>query len=125
MEEKALEEIEGIVENIIFASSDGNFTVFKLRPGKDRGLINVTANAPAPLVGEQLAMKGMWIIHPKFGDQFKVQAMSHVAPTSLAGIERFLGSGVIKGVGPAMAKLLVAEFGLDTLEIIEYPQTAN
>ena len=72
MEEKALEEIEGIVENIIFASSDGNFTVFKLRPGKDRGLINVTANAPAPLVGEQLAMKGMWIIHPKFGDQFKV-----------------------------------------------------
>jgi len=120
VEEKALEEIEGIVENVIFASGDGNFTVFRLRPGKDRGLINVTANAPAPLVGEQLSMKGMWIIHPKFGDQFKVQAMSHVAPTSLAGIERFLGSGIIKGVGPAMAKLLVAEFGLDTLDVIEY-----
>jgi len=114
-----VEEMEGTVENIIFASDDGRFTVFKLRPDRQHSLINVTANAAAPLVGQQLTLKGEWIVHPRFGDQFKVQTMMVAAPTSLAGIERFLASGAIEGVGPAMAKRLVAEFGGDTLTIIE------
>lgn len=113
------EKLEGIVESIVFENSEGSFTVFRLRPGKDRALVSVTANAPAPLVGEQLELEGAWMQHAKFGEQFKVQFMKHVAPTSLSGIERFLASGVIKGVGPSMAKRLVDKFGLDTLAVIE------
>ncbi|MBP2634071.1 MAG: helicase, RecD/TraA family [Firmicutes bacterium] len=117
--EAGLEKVEGIVETVIFENSEGSFTVFKIRPAKERGLINVTANAPAPLVGEQVELHGEWITHAKFGDQFKAQLMKHVAPTSLSGIERFLASGVIKGIGAAMAKRLVDKFGLETLEVIE------
>jgi exodeoxyribonuclease V alpha subunit len=117
--EAGLEKVEGIVETVIFENSEGSFTVFKIRPAKERGLINVTANAPAPLVGEQVELHGEWITHAKFGDQFKAQLMKHVAPTSMSGIERFLASGVIKGIGAAMAKRLVDKFGLETLEVIE------
>ena len=116
--DKALEEMEGTVENIIFASTDGRFTVFKLRPERQHSLVNVTANAPAPLIGQQLVLQGEWIVHAKFGDQFKAQSILTAAPTSLPGIERFLASGVIDGVGPAMAKRLIKEFGSDTLDII-------
>ncbi|MBP2630550.1 MAG: helicase, RecD/TraA family [Firmicutes bacterium] len=117
--EAGLEKVEGVVETIIFENSEGSFTVFKIRPGKERALINVTANAAAPLVGEQVELEGEWVTHAKFGDQFKAQLMRHVAPTSLSGIERFLASGVIKGIGTAMAKRLVDKFGLETLEVIE------
>lgn len=117
--EQVLEEIEGIVETIIFESSEGAFTVFKLRQGKNRALINATANCPAPLIGEQLLLAGTWVSHAKFGEQFKAQALTHIAPTSSSGIERFLASGAIKGIGASMAKRLVEKFGLKTLEVIE------
>ena len=114
-----MEEMEGTVENIIFASTDGRFTVFRLRPEHQHGLINVTVNAPAPLVGQQLTLRGEWIVHPRFGDQFKVNGMTVAAPTSLAGIERFLASGAIDGIGIATAKRIVAKFGKETLDIME------
>lgn len=116
--QEGLEEIDGIVENIVFASDDGTFTVFRLRPGQGRALISVTANQPAPLVGEQLQLAGAWVRHAKFGAQFKAQAVRRVAPTGVVGIERFLASGAIKGIGPSMAKRLVGKFGEKTLEII-------
>ena len=118
--ELVLEELEGTVENIIFESNEGTFTVFKLRPGQDRNLINATVNSPAPLIGEQIKLTGYWIQHVKFGEQFKAETMEHIAPTTVAGIERFLASGAIKGIGPSMAKRLVEKFGLDTLDVIEY-----
>ncbi len=115
-----MEEMEGTVDSIIWASDDGRFAVFRLRPERQHGLINVTVNAPAPLVGQELMLKGDWITHPRFGSQFKADSMQVSAPTSLAGIERFLASGAIDGIGPAMAKRLVAKFGRDTLSIIEF-----
>lgn len=118
--EQVVEKIEGVVENIIYESSEGSFTVFKLKPGKDRALVNVTANYPAPLVGEQLELTGQWIRHAKFGHQFKAEGLKHVAPTSSHGIMRFLASGVIKGIGAAMARRLVEQFGTETLAIIEH-----
>jgi len=114
-----VEELEGIVENVIFASSDGRFTVFKLRPERQHSLISVTANAPAPLIGQQLRLQGEWLQHPKFGEQFKAQVLTTAAPTSLTGMERFLAAGVIEGIGPAMAKRLIREFGTETLDVIE------
>ena len=79
----------------------------------------MTANAPAPLVGQEIALSGEWVQHPRFGEQFKAATLRVSAPTSLAGIERFLASGAIAGVGEAMAHRLVQKFGKETLEIIE------
>lgn len=96
--------IEGIVEVVIFESDDGRFSVFKIKPSGNKGLINVTTNAPAPLVGEQVELIGEWTSHPKFGEQFKATGIKRIEPTNVKGIERFLASGAIKGVGAAMAK---------------------
>ena len=114
-----MEELEGVVENVIFASPDGRFAVFRLRPERQNGLVSVTVNAPAPLIGQLLTLKGQWVTHPRFGDQFKAEHMLVAAPTSAAGIERFLASGAIEAIGPAMARRLVQKFGADTLDIIE------
>ena len=114
-----MEELQGSVENIIFASSDGRFSVFRLRPDGQRGVVTVTVQMEPPLQGQQLELKGNWVEHPRFGQQFKAEHMMVAAPTSLEGIERFLASGAIDGVGPVNAKRIVAHFGGDTLEIIE------
>lgn len=114
-----MEELEGVVENIIFASPDGRFAVFRLRPERQNSLVSVTVNAPAPLIGQLLSLKGQWVTHPRFGDQFKAEHMLVAAPTSAEGIERFLASGAIDAIGPAMARRLVQQFGADTLDVIE------
>lgn len=72
----------------------------------------------APLIGQLLEIEGEWVKHPKFGQQFKAMTYKTVAPTEISGIEKFLASGAINGIGPAMAKKIVAEFGEKTLEII-------
>ena len=115
-----MEEMEGTVDSIIWASDDGRFAVFRLRPERQHGTVSVTVNAPAPLVGQELLLQGDWVKHPRFGDQFRAASMKVSAPTSLAGIERFLASGAIDGIGPATAKRLVAKFGKETLEVIEF-----
>jgi len=113
------EELEGVVDSIVFASDDGRFSVFRLRPLKQHGRVSVTVNSVPPLVGQQVHLRGQWVVHPRFGDQFKATGMKIAAPSSVEGIERFLASGVIEGVGPVMAQKLVAKFGADTLDIIE------
>ena len=114
-----METLEGTAQSVVFAAPEGGFTVFRLRPSGRRGLVTVTANAPAPLVGQEIALSGEWVQHPRFGEQFKAATLRVSAPTSLAGIERFLASGAIAGVGEAMAHRLVQKFGKETLEIIE------
>lgn len=113
-----MEKICGTVDTIIFASQDNRFTVLKLSPEKLSTQITVTLNGIAPLIGQLLEIKGEWVKHPKFGQQFKATTYKTVAPTEISGIEKFLASGAINGIGPAMAKKIVAEFGEKTLEII-------
>lgn len=113
-----MEKICGTVDTIIFASQDNRFTVLKLSPEKLSTQITVTLNGIAPLIGQLLEIEGEWVKHPKFGQQFKVTTYKTVAPTEISGIEKFLASGAINGIGPAMAKKIVAEFGEKTLEII-------
>ncbi|MEN6566248.1 MAG: AAA family ATPase, partial [Veillonellales bacterium] len=115
-----MERLEGTVETITFQNEDGSFTVFKLKPSQERGPVAVVGNMPAPLVGEQLELNGDWVEHARFGRQFKAVSCRRIAPTSLKGIERFLASGIIKGIGPATAARLVRHFGQETLEVIEY-----
>lgn len=113
-----MEKICGTVDTIIFASQDNRFTVLKLSPEKLSTQITVTLNGMAPLIGQLLEIEGEWVKHPKFGQQFKATTYKTVAPTEISGIEKFLASGAINGIGPAMAKKIVAEFGEKTLEII-------
>lgn len=113
-----MEKICGTVDTIIFASQDNRFTVLKLSPEKLSTQITVTLNGIAPLIGQLLEIEGEWIKHPKFGQQFKATTYKTVAPTEISGIEKFLASGAINGIGPAMAKKIVAEFGEKTLEVI-------
>lgn len=113
-----MEKICGTVDTIIFASQDNRFAVLKLSPEKLSTQITVTLNGIAPLIGQLLEIEGEWVKHPKFGQQFKATTYKTVAPTEISGIEKFLASGAINGIGPAMAKKIIAEFGEKTLEII-------
>lgn len=114
-----LEALTGVVDNIIFASTEGRFCVFRLTPDGQKGSVAVTAQMPAPLQGQQVELKGKWIEHPRFGTQFQAAHMTASAPTGADGIRRFLASGVIEGIGRAMAARIVEKFGGLTLEIIE------
>ena len=114
-----MEELTGSVDSIIFAATDGRFSVFRLSPERRQGTITVTVNAPAPVIGQLLSLQGEWVTHPRFGQQFRALQIKVAAPTSTAGIERFLASGAVKGIGPSMAKRIVNKFGSDTLKVIE------
>lgn len=115
-----MEHLAGTVENITFQSDDNSFVVFKLKPDKEHGVVAVVGNLPAPLVGEELELAGEWVEHTRFGRQFKIASYKRVAPTSLKGIERFLGSGAVKGIGEAMAARLVKHFGIKVLDVLEF-----
>lgn len=117
-----MENIRGTVDNIIFASNDNRFTVLKLTPEKRSTKITVILNGMAPLIGQLLEINGDWTQHPKFGQQFKANSFKIVAPTEASGIEKFLASGAISGIGPAMAKRIVAKFGEKTLDVLSSPK---
>ena len=106
-----MENIRGTVDTIVFASTNNRFTVLKITPEKRSTKITVILNSAAPLVGQLLEVEGEWTQHPKFGQQFKAVSCRAVAPTEISGIEKFLASGAISGIGPAMAKRIVAMFG--------------
>ena len=118
-EQTGEEKLTGLVDSIIFASDNGQFCVFRLQPEGRNSRTTVTINGQAPLVGQQLQLRGNWVTHPRFGLQFKATGMVMESPTNVAGIERFLGSGHIAGLGPVRAHRIVQKFGDDTLRIIE------
>ena len=112
------EELTGVVDHIIFAAGDGAFSVFRLRM-EHAGKCTATVKGAAPLVGQEVHLVGTWVTHPRFGRQFQAMRMRVSAPTSAGGIERFLASGTIDGVGSAMARRIVEKFGTEALLIIE------
>lgn len=114
-----MEQLDGLVERIIFASADGNFVVFRMKLEGQRGSTSVTYRGPAPLTGHHLSLRGTWVEHPKFGQQFQAEQVVVAAPTSVDGIRKFLSSGAIEGIRASMAEKLVNTFGEQTLEVIE------
>lgn len=115
-----METLTGTVDNVVFQNRDNSFVVFRLLPVNETALTTVVGNIPAPLVGEEIVLGGEWVEHSRFGRQFKAQTFRRSAPSTVKGIERFLASGAIKGIGPAMAARLVSRFGARALEVIEY-----
>ena len=115
---RKLDSLEGILERITFFNEENNFIVARLNAGNSRDLVTIVGNMSCPNPGETLRLSGQWITDPKFGRQFRVESCLTVLPSTLTGIEKYLGSGLVKGIGPVMAKRIVALFGLETLDVI-------
>jgi exodeoxyribonuclease V alpha subunit len=114
-----LTELQGQIERITYTNEDNGFTIAKVKVDGRKDLVTVVGTLLAPMPGEIIQTKGEWTRHPKYGEQFKVVHYKSMVPASVHGIEKYLGSGLIKGIGPIMAKRIVKEFDKDTLEIIE------
>ena len=110
-------QIEGAVEDVVFRNEDNGFTVLTLRCGRERVSAVGVIGAVSP--GETLRITGVWVEHPDYGRQIKISAWEGVKPTTISGIERYLGSGAIRGVGPATAKLIVHAFGQAALDVMD------
>ena len=121
--------LSGSVERITFYNAENGYTVLRLRPEVGRGqripglsfdgLATVIGNLPELSVGEHLRLQGAWDTHPKHGMQFKVEICEQTLPASVAGMESYLGSGMIKGIGPKMAERIVGHFKEETFNVIE------
>jgi exodeoxyribonuclease V alpha subunit len=111
--------LQGQIERITYTNNENGYTVAKVRVQGRRDLVTVVGNLVAPTPGEIIRMSGEWTNHPKYGEQFKVVRYKSLVPASVYGIERYLGSGLIKGIGPVMAKRIVEKFGKTTLDVIE------
>ncbi len=114
-----LTDLSGRIERITFTNEENGFTIAKVKVQGQRDLVTVVGNLMAPMPGEILDMHGKWAHHPKFGEQFKVVQFKTKVPATVYGIRKYLGSGLIKGLGPVMAGRIVDKFGKKTLDIIE------
>ena len=120
MSSPPIEQLQGVVERLTFHSEESGYTVARFKPPKTRDLITIVGSFANIQAGQTLQLQGIWRDHPKYGPQFQVKQYKETKPATLTGIEKYLGSGLIKGVGPVTAKRIVAHFGLDTLDIIEH-----
>ncbi len=113
------EELRGTVRKIIFSSDDGRFCVFLLDDEKSGQIVTVSYRGSAPYAGQCILIRGCWQRHPRFGMQFKGNSLENIKPKEMDEMRRFLASGMIDGIGPAMADRIVDFFGKSTMEVFE------
>jgi len=113
------EEISGLIERVTFHNEENGFCVLRVKTPGRRDETTVIGSLPSVTAGEWLVAEGRWVRDKEHGLQFKASAMKTVPPTTVAGIERYLSRGLVKGIGPVLAKKLVARFGADVLAVIE------
>ncbi|MEU9231480.1 SF1B family DNA helicase RecD2 [Streptomyces subrutilus] len=112
--------VEGVLERITYANEESGYTVARVDTGRGSGdLLTVVGSLLGAQPGESLRMEGRWGSHPQYGRQFTVENYSTLLPATIQGIRRYLGSGLIKGIGPRIADRIVEHFGTDTLDVIE------
>ena len=120
VEPRRLAVVEGVLERITYANEENGYTVARVDTGRGSGdLLTVVGALLGAQVGESLRMEGRWGSHPQYGKQFTVENYTTVLPATVQGIRRYLGSGLVKGIGPVFADRITRHFGLDTLRIIE------
>jgi len=110
--------INGIVESVIFRNHENGYTVFSLNVGKQ--IVTCVGSLSTIVEGEEVELQGEWKVSSKHGKQFIVSSSKSSVPTSIKGIEKYLASGLLKGVGEAIAARIVSEFGTETFEVLEY-----
>ena len=113
------EQIEGLVERVTFFNEENGFAVLRVKVRGQRDLVTVLGSLPAVNGGEWIVAEGQWTRDPQHGLQFRAEAMRSSAPNSREGIEKYLGSGLIKGIGPVLAKKLVTKFGEQVFDVID------
>jgi len=114
-----LSELQGQLERITYTNTENGYTVARIKLLEGGSAVTVVGNFIAPTPGEMLALRGEWTNHPKYGDQFRVVESRTLVPATAEGIRRYLGSGLIKGIGKSTAARIVDRFGDKTLDIIE------
>jgi exodeoxyribonuclease V alpha subunit len=114
------EHLQGIVERVTYHAEDSGYTVARLKAPGERDLITIVGSFPDIHAGQTLRLTGFWREHLKYGRQFQCLHAQETKPATLTGVEKYLGSGLIKGIGPVTARRIVAHFGLETLDIIEH-----
>ena len=112
-------DIRGQIERITYYNEENGYTIAKMKVQGRTGLVTVVGNLFSVSPGEMLEVTGYWDHHPRWGEQFRAVTFQTLVPATAKGIERYLGSGMIKGIGPVMAKRLVAHFKDDTLQVID------
>src|SRR5664279_5694966 len=113
------EEISGLIERVTFHNDDSGFCVLRVKVQGRRDDTTIVGSLPSVNAGEWLVAEGWWVRDKEHGLQFKATTMKTVPPTTVAGIERYLSSGLVKGIGPVLAKKLVERFGAEVLSVIE------
>ncbi|MFF8383315.1 ATP-dependent RecD-like DNA helicase [Streptomyces kanasensis] len=112
--------VEGVLERITYCNEDNGYTVARVDTGRGAGdLLTVVGALLGAQPGESLRMEGRWGSHPQYGKQFTVENYTTVLPATIQGIRRYLGSGLVKGIGPVFADRITQHFGLETLDILE------
>jgi exodeoxyribonuclease V alpha subunit len=113
------ESLSGSVERVTFHNSENGFAVLRVQVKGKRGLVTVVGQTPRAVAGEYLEATGAWKQDPEHGEQFQAQTLRTMPPSSLEGIEKYLGSGLVKGIGPHYAQKIVEVFGTRTLAVID------
>src|SRR5215468_5870651 len=113
------EQISGLIERVTFHNDDSGFCVLRVKAKGQRDDVTVVGSLPSVTAGEWLTAEGWWVRDKEHGLQFKATILKTVPPTTTEGIERYLGSGLVKVIGPILAKKLVGRFGADVLTVIE------
>jgi exodeoxyribonuclease V alpha subunit len=113
-------ELTGQIERVTYTSEETGYTVARVKVYGQRDLVTVVGNIMSPTPGEILTMAGEWTHHPSYGEQFNIKSYKTKVPATVYGIQKYLGSGLIKGLGPKMAARIVKKFGKETLDIIEH-----
>ena len=114
-----MERLRCVVERITYQNTENGYTVIKCRAKNFNELVTVVGTMPETHVGSVLSLEGRWKVDSKYGRQFSVEKWEETLPATVYGMEKYLGSGLIKGVGPKFAKRIVQKFGKDTLDVIE------
>ena len=113
------ESLSGLIERVTFYDEDAGFGVLKVKAQGHRDLVTVVGSLPSVSAGEWLTAQGRWVQDREYGQQFRAELLTSTPPTSKEGIEKYLGSGMVKGIGPVYAKKLVDRFGEGVFDIIE------
>ncbi|MEV6300125.1 ATP-dependent RecD-like DNA helicase [Actinoplanes sp. NPDC051861] len=116
---KKTHELEAVLERLTYVNEETGYTVARVATGHGSDLLTVVGALLGAQPGESLRLSGWWSSHPQYGRQFEVLSYTTVLPATIQGIRRYLGSGLVKGIGPVFAERIVDHFGLDTLQIIE------
>ena len=111
--------LKGVIERIVFENEENGFTIARLDSPAYNEFVTIIGNIASINAGESVLLQGFWVNNPTYGQQFKIEKYETVLPATIVGLRKYLGSGMIQGIGPVMANRIVDKFGLETLDVIE------